>query len=81
LSLKILRLPFYTFAGAVKGTFVVNSGELVTVTEPCALRWDLSPGTSELVLLTPSYTEGNLFLGVAASALIAFVGMAVVATQ
>lgn len=59
----------------------MKSGELVTITEPCALRWDLSPGISELVLLTPSYTEGKLFLGVAASALLAFVGMAVVATQ
>mmetsp|Transcript_15946 Transcript_15946/g.31843 ORF Transcript_15946/g.31843 Transcript_15946/m.31843 type:complete len:172 (-) Transcript_15946:415-930(-) len=52
----------------------LQPGDLLTVNEPCALSWKLT-GSSErklLVLLTPTYTESKLFLGVAAAAIISF---------
>ena len=68
-----VRVSLY-LDGQELDNFSVNTGDLVTVNEPCAMSWQLSGEGRKrrLVLLTPTYTESKLLLGVAAASILSF---------
>ena len=57
--------------GVVEESFTFNPGDLMSVEQSCAVNWIVPAGKS-VVLLTPSYNEVPLFLGVLAGVIALF---------
>ena len=57
--------------GKVEETVALAPGSLLSVENPCAISWVVPEGKS-VVLLTPTYTEGTVFIGVLAGVVVSF---------
>ena len=57
--------------GVVEESFTLYPGDLMSVEQSCAVQWIVPAGKS-VVLLTPSYNEVPLFLGVLAGVIALF---------